>query len=457
MSVLTRRPAPATAKAALDRQRLNPLDIALRSVDQTIRGMGYPGFDTQMLVWLSRRIDVGRLRNAIARLAIRHPVVTARLVEPGASAGSYWQFQSDVPAMLHEIDVPTDDEQSVLDCAARLLSRPCPPEVNPPLRFHLLHRPGSQDVLLLQYNHSLMDNSATPLVVKELDHLSQSAGDDDDQPVHEPAKLAARRLRSLSHAARTKATQAAFELQAHTLRGRAAILGTGEEDKPRNVSVQILSRTLEPDLTRALQTASARLCGFPSLSMTILASAFRAIRSLGPESRNADRNYVAGIGLELGLRRGSQALLQNVSSVVPITARPAELSDRNELIRSLTRQMRDRLEAKIDLGVLRLAHAFQRRPRHIRWVLEHMLRWSYSLWYAYFGSLDSIQTLCGVPVERCFYIGPTWSPIGLSLLANLYGGRLHFQAAFDPDLITPPLATQLLDAVSHDLADFGAA
>ncbi|MCI0359216.1 MAG: hypothetical protein L0211_12120 [Planctomycetaceae bacterium] len=448
-------PSSRPASAAGDRQRLNPLDIALRSVDQTIRGMGYPGFETQMLVWLSRRIDAAQLRQAISRLAIRHPAITARLVEPtGSGGGPYWQFQPDAAATLHELDVTADDEQSVLDCVARLLSQPRPPDVNPPLRFHLLHRPGGQDVLVLQYSHVLMDNGASHLVVQELDRLSQSAGDD-DQPHYEPANLAARRLRSVPHAARTKATKAAFDLQAHTLRGRAAILGTGEEDKPRIVSLQILARTLDPELTRAIQAASARVCGFPSLSMSILASAFRAIRSLGPESRNADRTYIAGIGLELGLRRG-QALLQNLSSIVPITARPAELADHSGLLRSLSRQMRDRLESRIDLGILRLAHAFQRRPRHIRWVTEHMLRWCYSLWYGYFGSLDNVQTLCGAAVERCYYIGPTWSPIGNSLLVNVCGGRLHLQTTFDPELIAPPLAGQLADAVVADLTEFAA-
>jgi hypothetical protein len=188
--------------------------------------------------------------------------------------------------------------------------------------------------------------------------------------------------------------------------------------------------------------------------MTILACAFRAIRALGPESRNAGRNYVAGIGLDLNVRGNGQALLQNMASVVPITARPGDLADHDLLVRALSRQVRDRLESKIDLGVLRLARVFQRRPRHIHWVLEHMLRWSYSLWYAYFGTLDAVRKLCDVPVEQVYYVGPTWSPIGLSLLANQYRGRLLLQATYDPELIAPPLAEQMLDTISADLRAF---
>jgi len=302
-----------------------------------------------------------------------------------------------------------------------------------------------------------MDNSTTPQLVSELDRLCQPVSDDDVLPLDEPRYLASRRLRSLSPSQRRAAALAAVQLQAHTLRGRAAILGTGEEDKPRQVKLRIATRTIGPELTRAIHARSARLCGLPSLSMTILGSTFRAIRSLSPASRNADRNYVAGIGLDLGLRRRGQAHLQNLVSIVPISARPHELADRDQLVRLLSRQMRDRLESKIDDGVLRLAHGFQRRPRHIRWVTEHMLRWSYSLWYAYFGSLDSIQQLCDVPVEQAYYVGPIWSPVGFALLANQFRGQLLLQATYDPELVSQPLTSQLLDAVCNDLADFAAA
>jgi hypothetical protein len=438
-----------------DHQPFNSLDIALLTVDQTIRGMGYPGFETQMLIWLAGRIDVAEFRRAIERLARRHPAITSRLVECDSRGGfaPRWQFQPDLAPRLNEIDLPTADAQAVFDCAADLLSVPRVPSRDPPLSFHLLHRAGTGDVLLLQYDHALMDNASVPLLVRELDRPGSETGDE-DSPQAEPRHRAARRLHSLSHSQRRTATLAAIQLQAHTLRGRAAILGTGEEDKPRNVKLRIAVRAIEPAVTRAIHARSIGLCGLPSVSMSILASTFRAIRRHSPQSRNADRNYVAGVGLDLGLRRDGQTHVQNLGTIVPIMARPQELTDRDQLVRSLSRQMRDRLESRIDLGMLRLAHVFQRRPRHIRWVTDHMLRWSYSLWYAYFGSLDAIGTVGNVAVERIQFVGPVWSPIGISLLANQYRGQLWLQLTFDPDLVTPPLATAFLDTLCSDLAEF---
>jgi hypothetical protein len=248
------------------------------------------------------------------------------------------------------------------------------------------------------------------------------------------------------------------------LRGRAAILGKGEEDGSlifgkagqtagrRQVRLQVVSRSIDPQLTRAIHVQAVKLCGLPSLSMAILASVFRAIRRLGPEERNGQRNYTAGIGLDLNLRSGGQPLFQNLLSIVPISARPQELDSRGELVQLLSRQFRSRLEAKIDLGIVRLATGFEQRVRHMRWVLAHLLRYSYSLWYAYFGALDAIgPQFCGIPVENAQYIGPAWSPMGIGMLVNQFGGRLCFQLTYDPYLVNDALAEDFLDVMLADL------
>jgi hypothetical protein len=190
--------------------------------------------------------------------------------------------------------------------------------------------------------------------------------------------------------------------------------------------------------------------------MTILASALRAVGQYGPADQNAGRNYMAGIGLDVGLRPRGRPLVQNLLSVVPLAARPDALADREDLVRLLSQQLRDRLATGIDLGVLRLARVFQKRPRHIRWYLDYMLRWSYSLWYAYFGAIEEIPRVAGAEVEQLYFVGPTWWPIGFTLLANQFRGRLHLQATYDSALLADPLSDRVLDWIVADLADLAA-
>jgi hypothetical protein len=438
-----------------DVQLLNPLDVAIRCADQSIRGMGYPGFETQMLVWLSGRLDIACLQLALERLSHRRPVITARLIEDDLRHGRpHWQFRNSV-AKVDQIELPSATMTAVLECAAKLLSEKRDLDVDPPLRFYVLHRPNGEDVFLLQYTHVLMDRSATVQVLREIASLYESDHSADLTPQYESTTALNRWLMRLPHADRRLASSAAIELQGRVLRGRAAILGTGEEDKPRQLKLRIASQSLDSDSVRALHDSSAKLCGLPNLSMAILASAFRAIGLLGPPERNAERLYIAGIGLDMKQRRADQALLQNLLSIVSIFARPHELLDRNQLILTLSQQVRERLRGKVDWGALRLVNAYYHKPRYIQWVVEHLLRWTCSLWYAYFGSLDSVgKQFCECPIETIQYVGPTWSPMGLSLLANQFQGRLHFQVTYDPDLVNSELIQQFLDFVLADLKDF---
>jgi hypothetical protein len=137
---------------------------------------------------------------------------------------------------------------------------------------------------------------------------------------------------------------------------------------------------------------------------------------------------------------------------VPIFARRGELGSQADLIRMLSQQMRERVESKIDVGVLSLVRTFQRRPKHLRMVLEHLIRRGHSLWYAYFGATDLRGgMLLGREVETIRYIGPTWAPMGISLLANQFRGRLLFQATYDPELVPDEMADRFLDTVWADL------
>ena len=140
-------------------------------------------------------------------------------------------------------------------------------------------------------------------------------------------------------------------------------------------------------------------------------------------------------------------------SVVPIGVHRDDLGDRDRLLRMLNDQMRQRLAEDIDLGYLRLSSVFSRRPRHIYWAIQYLLHSGYSLWFAYFGSLDAAgSNLCGATIENITYTGPVWSSIGLNFLVSQYQNRLTMQVTYDPHIVPPPLANEFLDFVQADLA-----
>jgi hypothetical protein len=430
------------------KQHLNSADRAMLTVDRVLRGMGSPGFETQALLWTSARIDVVALRTAIARLSLCYPVIAARVVGC-AERRPYWSFHPGALCPLEEA-TSSADPAAVLDYAGGLLSAPSDPAETDPLRFHLLHRANGQDVFVLQYNHALIDNNASLSVLREIDRLSRSGTDNPEADQDGRRDRIREYLRRFPRDRRRRAASASLRLWGRSVRGGVASLSNRTAHAVSG-AVRIVTRALDENATRALEARVIRTTGFPNLSMALAGSAFRAIGRLTLQPGIEGRGFVAGIGVDLGLRGRGGLTFQNLVSLVPISARPQELDDRDGLVRMLSRQLRERLAGDADLGMLQLVALLGRRPDG-RWLIEHVLRHSFSLWYAYFGSLDAIcDSFCGAPVEQICYTGPAWPAIGLTLLVNKFRGRLFLQATYALKSVSEALAHRFLDLVIADL------
>jgi hypothetical protein len=424
---------------------LNAADRFLLAIDRTIRRLRGPGFETQTFVSLAGRIEPARLRAALAALTQRYPAVAARLVEAG---GPVWRLRPSGTCELQETNLARPGMQAVLDHAAGLMSAPTDPARVDPIRVHLLHRPDGQDALILQYNHTLVDHSDAILLLRQLQRFGGASGTDSgDAGSHGDAIWTY--LKRFPRE-RRRAAAKAVEHWSRSLRGGALQVGR-EAPGSGAVSFRLAARRLEPAATSALAAHTVRTCGVPSLSMAVLASAFRAVAQLaGPAAKGGYVN--AGIGMDLGLSRGDGPALHNLATLVPLRADRADLADRDALMQMLSRQLRSHLAADIDLGILEHSAVFGRRQRQARWLIELMLRYCLSLWYGSFGTLRGLGTeLYGVPIDAVFCAGPAWAPVGLTLLVNQFQGRLFLQATYVADCVPEPLANAFLDAVIADL------
>ncbi|MEX1095763.1 MAG: hypothetical protein WED34_06915 [Planctomycetales bacterium] len=464
-TVADERRVTRTESAAPGTRPLNAIDQTMLAAHRALRSMHAAGFETQTLVWSAGRIDAERLRRAVARLGRRSPVITARLVDEHGGVSPHWVFPRGDPP-LREVDLASAEDAAVREYAAWALVRPRDLSVDAPLDFHLLRRPDGRDVLLLQSTHALMDYGATAPLIRRLDRLSgddaaaaESGDDDAAEPPDEHRDRIADYLARFPRGRRMMAALRAADLRLRVLRGTAVRLGQplpvgqgGAADRP--APCVVLNRSLGSEESRALQRRATETCGLSGVSMAVLGSAFRAVSDLAPPRRRRGGKYVAGIGLDLGLRNGGGPLFQNLCSLVPVGVRQEMLADRSRLVQELHRQLRDRLERGIDLGVVQLASIF-RRSRQLDRTTRARLESGYSLWYAFFGGLDAAgERFCGERIERISCVGPAWSPLGLTLIVTQYRGRMEFQATCLPESVSVPLAERFLDRVLGDLAEF---
>jgi hypothetical protein len=430
-------------------QPLNAADRAMLVVDRTLRDLGQAGFETQTLVWLNGPLDVARLWQVLQRFAAAHPVVNARLALEAALGRPAWDCASEARWPLEETVLSSADPQAVLDHAGHLMSQASDLGSAPPLRVHLLHRPDRRDVFLLQYNHTLMDHSAVARVLRELDRLWRNPEADATAPPPSGDPIMAYLRRFPAAERRQRARAYVADLQ--PLRHGAVRLGSAGHSSNHAGPLRLVARRLDATTTAAVQSRVQALGGMPSLSMTILASAFRAVRRLtGPQQGRTDI-FHAGIGVDLGLRGRGGPLLGNLTSLVSILAGASDLAERDALARLLSGQLRRRIAEGADLGMLRLATAFGRLPRQAHWIVDTWLRYAFSLWYAYFGPLDPGTQFCGADVNCAYSAGPCWPAIGITLLVNQFRGRLQFQVTYAADTVTQALAQEFLDLVIADI------
>jgi hypothetical protein len=436
-------------------QPLNAMDRSMLAVNRTLGDMGYPAFSTQSVVWLSGRADAARLRSAVARLSQRYPILAARLVDTRGKRPA-WSFRSGAECPLDEAELGSPKPEAVLDYAAQLLSEPSDLTSADPIRFDLLHRPDGQDVFLMQYSHALMDNSDAIPLLREIDQLSEGNWSAPEQSRLKPQDLLSEHIKRFPWWRRFKAAIKTLDIRFRNLRGHPLTLGKNLEAR-KPLRFRLATRRLERVEVRAIEQHVIRTCGVPSLSMALLGSVFRALGKCAPDGNGSGRKLVAGIGVDLSPTGITRPVFQTLAAVVPVFVRPEALADREALMRALHQQFRQQLERGADLGMVQLSNFFQRpgtflRERFARLSVRRLMRSGYSLWYAYFGSLDAVgERFCGASVESACYFASTWPPMGLTLLVNRFRGDLLFQATYVPESVPEPIANAFLDALIKDL------
>ncbi|HYV36983.1 MAG TPA: hypothetical protein VE988_14850 [Gemmataceae bacterium] len=427
---------------------LNVDDCMLLSVDRALRRLGFPGFETQTLIWLARRVSVPDLRKALASLVQEFPTMTSRLLEPPQAARPCWRLRPGRDCTFTQTELISSNTECVLSHASRLLSTLCDPTENDPIRFHLLSRPNGKDVFVVHFNHALMDHNQVLGVLRSIDRYFGT--DTAPPPPATSTDLVRGYLRRFSRQRKRAAIRVANQWR-RLLRGGSVTLGKELGQNSGEKVLALAVRQLNAEQTAALEKSLHRIGGMPSLSMAMLGSAFRVIQRLVGNSANG-KHFCTGIGVELGVNRAKGVGLQNLTSMVPVKISPEYLADPDEVTRILAGEIRNRLATEMDLGIVAGSALLNRWPWQANWFVEILLRYAVSLWYGYFGSMDSVgERFCGAAVEQIFSVGPAWAPAGLTLLVNKFHGCLHFQATYLPASVPEPLLQQFLDGLLDEL------
>ena len=457
---------PTATDARRDRRYLNAADRLMLVGHESLRDLGHGGFQCQTHVWLRRRVDVDALRDALGRLNRRHPVVTARLDDAGRKETAFWRYRPEADVELEETTLDQSDPAAVWRHPERLFMTPMDLDRHDPVSFHLLHLPDGRDVFVIRFCHALMDGKAPEFVLKEIDdcfapqeeawaeapgggvasHEALQSGEDGDEiSAHLDRFDRKRRIRA---ALRVVRSHVRLPVRSLTLDPPGP---AGWLYEPYRIAV----RSLDGPQTRIILERAKRLCGFANLSPLVLASVFRAVSRLTPRKQTGRTWFQTDVPLNLRLPGRAEPIFRNFMSFIQMSARGAELHDRDALARAMNARMRDQLRRGIDLGNLQMMALMSRHLWLLRrHVLERAKRHPFTLGFGYQGPVvKGLESFCGRPVDWIYTLNSALSPPGITLQVNQFRGRLNLALTYISSGVPETLANEFLDTIMSDLLD----
>lgn len=435
---------------AMDRRRrLNAFDQCMLSVGDVMQWLGNAGFETLAVLWLEGPLVEDRLRAAVDELARRHPVLTARLTKHWTRHDWDWSAGHAIP--IRRSTLPAIDDDAINAAAAEILGRRRDLRTEPPLELHVLGGPDGDELLFLHANHALLDHGAATRVLVELSALL--AGDPLPPPA-EPFDAIAEYRSRFGRLTRWGALRRLVPEFVHDRWGkRSRILPNPPTYDPIDRKpVRVVTRTLSGDDLAELNRRVRASKGLPSPSMSILGSVFRTFAALVSDPREDDV-FRTGIGVEVDRQRPERFHPQNLSSLLRVEASRGEVEgDPTELADLLGQRLLAAMKQKRDLGIVEANSMFGWNYPLVSRIAGAAIRWAFSLWYAYFAAPRELsETFGGVPLRGLRYLGPAWSPPGLTLLATRFRDDLHFSLSYVEGPIAGESARALLDGVARDL------
>lgn len=424
-----------------------------------LRGIGHAGFICQAHAWLAGRVDVDNLKAALVQLHRRFPVVTSRLEEARGNFAPYWQFRTNVPPILNEVSVPASDDATVWKHSARLFERPLDHSRTDPITFHLLHLPDGRDVLMMVFSHVLMDGKAPEYVLKHLDDCySASNAHQLTTDVLQERSATASSDEMAEHLLRfdkKRRRQAAWNvIKSHIrLPVRPVTMTAPHMKNWLGEPYGVLVRRMDEAQVHALSRRVKQICGFANPTPAILASVFRTIGQLAPHKQNGRTLFKTDLPLNLRPPGKMDPIFHNFMSFVQMSARKADLEDRDAATRYFNARLRDQIRRGIDLGNLQMMHVLAPRANMLRkHIISQMKHQPFTLGFGFLGPVTAgLECLLGNDVQWYYCLNSAISPPGITLQANQSGAGMNVMLTYIESAVDATTASALLEGVIDDL------
>jgi len=409
-------------------QPLTGGDYFVLAIDHEMRRAGMHGNTCRAFVHLDGRAEAEGLRAAIRASGLADWLAGAHVGRAASAGEPVWQWSPDVGDVpIEECSVPADWGVGP-DLPPLAPQEDLRPDVPPNVRFRLMHRPDGTSVLVLLWQHALMDAHGAELL---LQHISAAGAG---------ASPATRDVLGLGHAARadgaaagppTPGAAGAAWHHCMSFVGDVSRLpvasvtpcapgGAGGRNRFRRIRFD----RAESDAIRArIEGTGATV----ARSVFCMAVCMRALQGVLAERSVEPAAFLVPVPHERRKAGAAGPICSNLISFLFYRAEPADMVSLEGLIASLVRQMRSQVRAGIPASFEQAMEVFRRVPlgAYSRVVHGPSAGQVASFFFSDTGdSFRDAPRFLGARIRDVLHVPPVPFPPGVAIVAGQFGDRL---------------------------------
>ena len=455
---------------------LSPCDYLVFNHHLLMRHKRQGEYLALMVLDVGAHVEPERIRAALARAMIAHPVMMADLRVSLLTGRPYWRIPRNLEesaARAAELVHAGHDLRDAADWAARLqqmidasLSCRWPFSPGPPLRLDQYLLPDGRTRFCLRWPHFLMDADGAQLFLREVARLDAPR----TGPPSAPAEFAS--------AHQPPGTAPLDVLAGCSLPARLRLLRRGLAAQRRDPAVKIgnlypslyppaaahrlLHRVYAPEQVRRMQTRAQQLAPpGPGLYARYLAACtFRVLDRLYAERAVSTDAYLMTLPRRVALpvREGGGPAVRPVwgNYLVPLTltALRGHVGDRRALGEDLLRQYQSLLEDRADASLWAMMWAVSRLRVGMYQAMMRLERGFAPMasGFSFYGEIDPpVRTFGGAEVLNLFGAGLAATPPGWNLAFSRFRDRLNVSLTYNLPAVPDDLARRYLDDLEHEV------
>jgi hypothetical protein len=455
---------------------LNPCDYLFYAHHRLLERQAPGGYTALMCIDAEGHADPGRVRRAVQRVLLAHPVLMAGLKVGWVLGRPRWQTPARAEeaaaraasrACVHtDLRGVPDAEERLEQAGLDLQHRRWPLESGPPLRLEQYDLPGGRTRFRLCWPHLLMDAEGAQWFLSELGRADPGEqGHSPSTPVDGPADdRPVDVLRGHSLAGRLRLFRRGLSLQKSIGNIRATPL---VRDDGGPVEHRCLVRTWERAEVESLQAVARQVtpAGPALYARHLAACVLRALRRIYGEQGTITHTLVIPLpksvsgGVGDGITSRGRSIVGNYLVSPNLRAEPGCIDDRAALGALILRQLQEYERNRADLA-----------QWAAMWLASTMRVWMYDLvlrlplgfntlssGFSYYGEITQpLRRIAGLTVTNLWGGGPMATPPGWNPTFSKFADRLNLSLTYNHPVVSGELAGRYLDLIEEEMFAGGA-